>query len=678
MATSPNELIRGNELGVLNDIEQVEFGQLKELLNKGNELGVLNEQEAFNFNRIQGNPVEVSTLKRKAGRFLEEERKVLFPTEQPIDVKKLLESEFPIGATLGGITGGLVGLSRGVTPAAILSGAGAAAGEFSEQRVRSLLGFSTPDSFLDGLSEVGKEGLLGVGAELGARVVLGGGEKLLRLLTNRIPPSRTQAIRFLEDRLGQKVGLTPGEATEFRPFDILENITDASAIGGNRFFDFKRNRVLALERFASAFGDDIGSKLSSDQVGQLVLDVINRRVAPRKAGASVLFNTVGDATRNIKNLVPVAKRVNTGLVDTRGRPIIREVTEQIEQDIVDMRPVKEFMRRLTKDQKDIKLGRNLSGNDLRDAILSEKDFMSVPQAQAFRSLVLKAVDETRVISPNAPAIRLARNAQASILSQIRKSLQKFAPNQLDNFDEARRLTFEANKPFNDKFIQRLIRSSDVKFGGKPGILVNKIFTRDNTAQIKNLKQFIDKDTFTQMKGFFTRDVFAKSVDPKTGNLVGSKLNSNLFGRTGVGETSLKEIFNPKELSSLRQLTNALEVTQAAQSEGLGKVFIQLKQAGAIVQVGAAAFTAQQGNIGESAAILIAPALIARAFTNPTFVKTLLSARIPNKQKVLTNILAKIATEISFSDMTLLDIGEFLGGERLPQLSAPLQRPEPAR
>jgi len=671
--SSPNDLIEGFELGILNEVETAEYNELTSTLSEGNELGILNESESILFDSISGIKSDVSDMpisqKRKIRDSLEAEQTNFFPATDPettpFDFKeageKIIESEFPIGAAVGGTAGAVGGFALGKTPiaATIGAGIGAAGGELIEQQIRRGFGLEgVPETPAEAISEVGKEGLIGFAGEGVPRIAIGSGQKLLRMLTKRITPDQMKATKFLEQEIGIKPGLTAAEATEFRPFDVIENIIDSSFVGGNRIFDFKRNRNIALTKFGTAFGDDIGSRLSSEDVGQLVIDYLKGTRKIGKDAGGILINTVGENTKNIKIRTPVTKKVKTGLFDSRGKEIIRPVTEFEEHDIVNIKRAIDILKNnpIIDDVKNIAIAKNLSGVNILNGIITQgakTPFMSVKEAQGLRSLFLAIKDEVKLVSKNARAIAVANDLDTILKGQITKALKNHAPDQLPLWNEGRRLIFQAHKPLQTKVIERLIRSSDPQFGGQPGKLVSKLFSRDNARQLQELKNVIDKDTFAQLKGFYIRDIMAKSIDVDTGFIVGNKLKNGFFGKTGIGNKALNIIFDPKELSTLRRFANATQKSQAKQGDGIGKIFIQLKQAGAIVQLASAAVSAQQGNPVQAGIIVIAPALMARAMTNPRFVKLLLSGDISNKKQLMAGMLGRIAAEATFSDMTLL-------------------------
>ena len=99
----------------------------------------------------------------------------------------------------------------------------------------------------------------------------------------------------------------------------------------------------------------------------------------------------------------------------------------------------------------------------------------------------------------------------------------------------------------------------------------------------------------------------------------------LFKNFAKKEDTFKAIFSNTEINNFKKFQNALKFAQGRKSKtgGLpGGMMIQMKQSGALIQLASAASAYGTGMTGVSAGILIAPAIIAKAFTTPKIIKAL--------------------------------------------------------
>jgi len=99
----------------------------------------------------------------------------------------------------------------------------------------------------------------------------------------------------------------------------------------------------------------------------------------------------------------------------------------------------------------------------------------------------------------------------------------------------------------------------------------------------------------------------------------------LFKNFAKKEDTFKSMFSPRELTEFKKFQNALKFAQGRKSKtgGLpGGMMIQMKQSGALIQIASSASAYGTGMTGIAAGILIAPAVIAKAFTTPKIIKAL--------------------------------------------------------
>jgi len=577
-----------------------------------------------------------TSLRESLGSFVEEQEDFFFPERPDTNVLESIgqDPESSLGATVGGIVGGVAGTVAGRgSPAgsAFGSGAGAFVGDQIDQGIRRFLDLPTQDTFLESVGKSGKEGAFFTGADLAGQGVIKGIEKGAGRIKSKITPAKADAANFLETEVGLKPPLSLGQLTESRPIDLLENVSEVSLIGGGTIIKLKTGQKEGTVEFAKQFANSITREVKNpDQLGDLVMAVIRGKAKPAQEASKVLFNTVFGKTRNLKRTIK-----------TPGK------TEKV--DILDMRPMKEWVNNvLGRDIKNLKGINQVTGKNIINKITQQPDFISLSEANQLRTALRKLGEGQPLVPKSASANRIGNTANAKLLAEMRKTLQQFAPQEVALFDKARKLSFEGSKPFRDKFIKQLLTAGDEKFGNAPATIAKKIFAKNNGRNIEKLKTFIDDETFTILKGHLWRDILERSTNKDTGEIIGTKLHTTLFSESGLGASTLNATFNKQELTTMRSLANALKEVERREGESIGKMAIQFAQAGAVLQL-ATGDRGVSGGDKAAVAILVGPSLIAKAFTNPRFIKLVIKGQTTKNQKALVGVLTKIVAELSSVD-----------------------------
>ena len=602
-----------------------------------------------------------TSLRESLGSFVEEQEDFFFPERPDTNVLESIgqDPESSLGATVGGIVGGVAGTVAGRgSPAgsAFGSGAGAFVGDQIDQGIRRFLDLPTQDTFLESVGKSGKEGAFFTGADLAGQGVIKGIEKGAGRIKSKITPAKADAANFLETEVGLKPPLSLGQLTESRPIDLLENVSEVSLIGGGTIIKLKTGQKEGTVEFAKQFANSITREVKNpDQLGDLVMAVIRGKAKPAQEASKVLFNTVFGKTRNIKRTIK-----------TPGK------TEKV--DILDMRPMKEWVNNvLGRDIKNLKGINQVTGKNIINKITQQPDFISLSEANQLRTALRKLGEGQPLVPKSASANRIGNTANAKLLAEMRKTLQQFAPQEVALFDKARKLSFEGSKPFRDKFIKQLLTAGDEKFGNAPATIAKKIFAKNNGRNIEKLKTFIDDETFTILKGHLWRDILERSTNKDTGEIIGTKLHTTLFSESGLGASTLNATFNKQELTTMRSLANALKEVERREGESIGKMAIQFAQAGAVLQL-ATGDRGVSGGDKAAVAILVGPSLIAKAFTNPRFIKLVIKGQTTKNQKALVGVLTKIVAELSSVDDFI--ISEF--NKPGKKMAAPITQLPPVR
>lgn len=204
----------------------------------------------------------------------------------------------PIGATVGGMIGAGTGLAvTGGNPAGAMIGGigGTFVGELAQQGYELLKDpGAAPRSVGESAARVAEsEAYQAVGEGIGR---LAGGLIAGRQLAPGIPasilPHERQAMNYLTQK-GYSTGYLPSEVTEVRGLDMLQNIAEFSIFGGGAIKKFrdKRDREV-LQELAQGFIDDLGPRMSADDIGRAVVHSVNRGMELEQIPIQMEYNTI--------------------------------------------------------------------------------------------------------------------------------------------------------------------------------------------------------------------------------------------------------------------------------------------------------------------------------------------------------------------------------------------------
>lgn len=540
-------------------------------------------------------------------------------------------SDFPIGATIGGTIGAAVGAPGGPATAIPLAGLGAAGGEAVEQLVRRGFGLSgVPETGLEAGKEIIKEGGLGLVGEGVGRLALKTGGAVFRFIKPRpiVEEEAQRAIRFLNENLPvqergrfnpfrylvgpqrqAKLTLLPAEATEGRILDFAHNASESSILGGQAISDFKKKRTKALVNIADDIVDSMGDRAEPDLLGEMFVSAANKEFKTSRVGAKIMLNTAEDLARSTR--VPIA--------DVKG-----------------------FAEPLSKIAAELKgLGGAEAGDPIIKGILELEEDLSLTAAKELRSRLINIADTFSATTPKAKVIGRANKLVGLVDASIEKALKADGQTEaLRIWREGTRLWKKSSDEFDNAFIRRL--TSLVIKKGEPEAIPRAILKGKAVSNIKNAKLAsggLHSDTWRQMQSFFTQDLYERSVKRGTNELVGTSLTANL---SKMGKKALREIYTPGQLNRIQEFANALTVIQAKQAEGSGRMFIQLSQAGAVVSV-----PFGQGVNKTAATILLAPGVLAKAFTNPKIADILINGiKAGTKTKVAAGAMGRFVTDLT--------------------------------
>ena len=547
----------------------------------------------------------------------------------------------------GSIAGGLIGK----TPATSVIGAGVggALGRAASETFQQIKGTEEPKSAKDIAKESIIAGAKQMGYEAGGKLLVGAAGKILAPFRKSVTPETQSVIKTIREFMpeeksilrpvsrltGRKMpSLLPSEITENRTLDLLHNVAESSLIGGKKIADFKVIRKQAISDMIDDMVINFGERVEPDAIGEAVVLAVDRKLKARDLITKPLYNTVEEMVNKTIKKVPVTKMVDTGFVDKAGKPLMREVTEMVEQGIISTKELKIFIQPMLKNMKEIgTIEAANAGDDLVKAIRDLPEYISFSSAKELRSRLMSKADEFAVINKKAPAIGKAKKLTELTDKAIQEGLRENNPEALEVWRAANKIYRHGEEKFNNEFIRRLIKAADDK--GNPEVIAKAIFKPGAISNIRKIKTAVDDATYKKLKGWYVENLL-KNSSTIEGEISGEKLNNLLFGKTGMGKQTLREIFSPAEYDNVSKVSKALDFIDKKQGEGTGRIFIQLTQAGAVMGIATGQFR------NTSIAVLGGPAVLARLFTNPMAVKWLTTgAKLPANSPQVVSILGKL-------------------------------------
>jgi len=534
------------------------------------------------------------------------------------------------------ITGGVAGavLAPAIAPAVLVGRAAmmvrpalqAAATRMAGAGIGEMVGASVSQTFdpsfnsQDDFSEIAKDiskdllraGATGVAGEgvgqligKGITKIVGRNKKLLEGAEDAVKTIEEQKTKILanpksysqEVKDAVKVGqLTPALLQKGQTIDILENVSESSLFGGGSLRYAKEGANTVAQSGLDDFLKIYKIKAGDGALGQLFQKTLTKDLQAFKSIANTKYKAVDDAlsTDNFANNFQV-----------------------------DLTNLKTFAAEELKN-----LGLKGQSSNLKTFltdILNEPNYTTFKRANILRGDFLEQSRAFTTETLGKKKGRLSAIASQEITDAMDNSV---VPNRVKGLlKDANKHYREGADVFNDTLFKKIIDNdpdlvykSIVAAGDRPN-LVEKTFE----ILDKRIKDVGERTLLkNKIKGEFLDDLMTKSQ--RSNDQFGIELDAEkLFKNFAKKEDTFKAMFSTAEINNFKKFQNALKFAQGRKSKtgGLpGGMMIQMKQSGALIQLASAASAYGTGMTGVSAGILIAPAVIARAFTTPKIIKAL--------------------------------------------------------
>ena len=516
------------------------------------------------------------------------------------------------------IIGRAAALVRPALKLAVTRMAGAGIGEASGAVVSQTFSptFNSKDDISEIFSSIAKDALKkgaigatgeGAGQLIGKGIskVLSKNKKLLKGAEEAVETIEAQKLKIKEAPIGTysdeiidatKVGqLTPGLLQKGQTIDIFEGIAESSLAGGGSI----RYAKEGAETIAQSGIDDF-IKIYKTEVGEAELGVLFQKTLTDDLQ---VFKSVANAKyKALDDALASKKFANNFQVDlTNLKAFAREELANLGAKS-ESASLKKFLNGIIADTNYITFKR---ANILRgDYLEISRSFTKESLGKKKNRLSAIAAEEITKAMDNSPIPESTKN----LLTVANKHYR------------------EGAEVFNDSLFKKIINNDPdlvykaiVAAGDRP-TLVKKTFEILN----KRITDVTERNLLkTKIKGEFLEDVLFRSQ--VNNSQFGVQIDAGrLFSNFSKQQKTFEAMFSPSEIAQFKKFQNALSFAQGKKSKvgGLpGGMMIQMKQSGALIELGGV-LTAGAGLSKTGAAILLGPALIAKAFTTPKIVKSL--------------------------------------------------------
>jgi len=446
--------------------------------------------------------------------------------------------------------------------------------------------------------------------------------------------------------------LTPALVTENNMIDTLESIIGASFFGGGKMLTAKEGARLGLLGSMDEFVEQVVKGVDKDVLDPNTLNTLIQKSVENSNLAYNRFLDVG-----YRNLIPA----------------IREATEQVVNGKVIPKPgygidlswngvrknyVFNSTTRRSEDAISLKAllakeGRRLDDITQKTGVEDARQLVAELSTIENNVTFNKLLTEYRQLSRN-----LTRGGGSPEYQVVGRAVQKLMKAELDRFNLPQQIRSEYNKlsnltkmgprMFNDGIFKRIAQTDigqkkvldQILVKGKNDVaqdFLTKLDMTDTGIAVgqkgagKPLLELAEREKIKDgIRGHFIKKFIADSTDMKDQYLYLRANKARDFVERDFKEFIEKGgLLSKAQAGHLKEFTNALKfadgaITAPGAKAGRGTIFIQLKEMGALTQLGAVA--AAGGGVidpGSALAFVVAPAALSRVFTNPRLMKFLI-------------------------------------------------------
>ena len=389
--------------------------------------------------------------------------------------------------------------------------------------------------------------------------------------------------------------LTPGLLQKGQTIDILEGIAESSLLGGGKIRYAKEGASTIAQSGVDDFVNTFKTKADDAELGFLFQKTLTDDLTAFKAVGNAKYKAVDVKLSSDK----FADNFQVDITNLKkfARKELQDLTKGSESN-----PLKSFLNGILKENNYVKF---------RKANILRGEYLEISRSFTGEALGKKKNRLSAIASR-----KISEAMDNSPIPESTKSL----------LAEANKHYREGAEIFNDALFKKIINNdpdlvykSIVASGDRP-TLIKKTFEILN----KRITDVSERNLLkNKIRGEFLDDIIFRS-QVSQGQFGVEIDGGKLFSNYRKQRKTFEAMFSSKQISDFEKFKNALVFAQGKKSKvgGLpGPMMIQMKQSGALIELGGV-FTAGAGMSGTGASILLAPAIIAKAFTSPKIIRAL--------------------------------------------------------
>ena len=293
------------------------------------------------------------------------------------------------------------------------------------------------------------------------------------------------------------------------------------------------------------------------------------------------------------------------------------------------------------------------GKLIFEKIMELPDTISFKTAHMLRSWLsstgAKGVSQTRELPKG-----VARFVAGGVEREMESAAAQLNPEVLDLYKRFKNFWREGSRVYNAKFVRKML--NDTEF--PPEAVVNEVVKPGGITRLRLFRKAVGADGMEPLQATFVQDMLEKAADPKTGEVSGGALLTQL---KRYGDPLMKELAGETRLAEWKSLARIIDTIQ--QKGSSANIFIKLKQAGAVQQGvtglstilgfggGGASGAAIGGAVGAGTMYLYGPRVLAKGFTNEKVTRHLLEGlQAPRGSRKAVDALGRAASILSLYEL----------------------------
>lgn len=537
-----------------------------------------------------------------------------------------------LGAMVGGVKGAALGAPGG-PPGLVLgaltgAGLGALTGEVAQmgaEKVAEAAGVPdvrAPQSVGEAAGRAGSASQVGMMGEAGGRVLGTLISPLLRPFAGKLQPYAQEALQTFQRR-GGPPAILPSEVSSSRLLNVVENVAEGSLLGGARIAAVRQARQKLAEEQVLGVLDMLGPRATPRAAGEAVRGAHKTAVDAFRAEEKVLW----DAFRSAADDIPVAtpqlddfiasltQREAGAILPNAGATAARKVAALTGEEVGES----------------VLIGGSRTDlaalpASVQEAILAAGDGPPAPTltASQFQKTVSDLGKLVRSLTRAARSNPSQYNAQLGLAKRVQQLARADLETSLsgtpalDLYESATSASRLGNKQLFNQEVMQILKTAPEK-------LTQKLLTTNNSTAIRAVREAVGDGPFQQVQSQALQEIL--ELNPRTGNVVWPTVATRL---QNLGDDTLQAMFPGGHATKIKQVAELMQNVARQPAGRIGSVAIQLAQGSAAVGLATGTLTMP------SLMILLTPAALARAMTNPQVVRWLttgLSAPAGSRQAV---------------------------------------------